>query len=70
MKSLIENYQFSKGNIICIFDGIKAIGFYDIKDLGLQINLISERTKDMDDVELSCKAFLKDYFDRIIDKNL
>ena len=65
-----QNYQFSKGNIICIFDGIKAIGFYDIKDLGLQINLISERTKDMDDVELSCKAFLKDYFDRIIDKNL
>ena len=65
-----QNYQFSKGNIICIFDGVKAIGFYDINDLGLEINLISKRTKEMDDVELSCKAFLKDYFDRIIDKKL
>jgi hypothetical protein len=65
-----QNYQFSKGNIICIFDGVKAIGFYDINDLGLEINLISKPTKEMHDVELSCKAFLKDYFDRIIDKNL
>ncbi|MDA9646617.1 sulfatase-like hydrolase/transferase [Flavobacteriaceae bacterium] len=65
-----QNYQYSKGNIICIFDGVKAIGFYDINDLGLEINLISNRTKKMDDVELSCKAFLKDYFDRIIDKKL
>ena len=65
-----QNYQFSKGNIICIFDGVQAIGFYDINDLGLEINLISKRTKEMEDVELSCKAFLKDYFDRIIDKDL
>ena len=65
-----QNYQYSKGNIICIFDGVKAIGFYDVNDLGLETNLISNRTKQMDDVELSCKAFLKDYFDRIIEKNL
>tara|TARA_Y100000385_G_C13109176_1_gene651095 strand:- start:8094 stop:10019 length:1926 start_codon:yes stop_codon:yes gene_type:complete len=65
-----QNYQYSKGNIICIFDGLKAIGFYDIKDLGLEKNLISKRTKEMDAVELSCKAFLKDYFDRIINKDL
>ena len=70
MNFIGQNYQFSKGNIICIFDGVKAIGFYDINDLGLEINLISNRTKEMNDVELSCKAFLKDYFDRIIDKNL
>jgi len=65
-----QNYQYSKGNLICIFDGVKAIGFYDVNDLGLETNLISNRTKLMDDVELSCKAFLKDYFDRIVDKNL
>ena len=65
-----QNYQFSKGNLICIFDGVRAIGFYDIDDLGLEINLISKRTKEMDDIELSCKAFLKDYFDRIIDRKL
>ena len=62
-----QNYQYSKGNIICIFDGVRAIGFYDINDLGLERNLISNRTEEMDEVELACKAFLKDYFDRIID---
>jgi phosphoglycerol transferase MdoB-like AlkP superfamily enzyme len=65
-----QNYQYSKGNIICIFDGVKAIGFYNINDLNLEKNLIANRTKEMDSVELACKAFLKDYFDRIIDRNL
>ena len=65
-----QNYQYSKGNIICIFDGVQAIGFYDINDLGLERNLISNRTEEMNEVELACKAFLKDYFDRIIDRNL
>ena len=65
-----QNYQYSKGDIICIFDGVKAIGFYDINDLSLETNLIANRTKEMDTVELACKAFLKDYFDRIIDRNL
>ena len=59
-----------RANIICIFDGVKAIGFYDINDLGLETNLIANRTIEMDAVELACKAFLKDYFDRIIDRNL
>ena len=65
-----QNYQYSKGNIICIFDGAKAIGFYDINDLKLETNLIANRTEEMDAVELACKAFLKDYFERIIDRNL
>ena len=65
-----KNYQYIKGNIICIFDGVKAIGFYDVNDLKLEKNLIANRTKEMDAVELSCKAFLKDYFDRITDRNL
>ena len=65
-----QNYQYSKGNIICIFDGQKAIGYYDINDLKLETNLIANRTKEMDAVELACKAFLKDYFERIIDRNL
>lgn len=65
-----QNYQYSKGNIICIFDGVKAVGFYDINDLRLETNLIANRTKEMDAVELACKAFLKDYFDKIIDRNL
>ncbi|MDP2161885.1 MAG: sulfatase-like hydrolase/transferase [Flavobacterium sp.] len=65
-----QNYQFQQGNYICVFDGKKAIGFYDINDKDLQTNLISKRNKEMDRVELGCKAFLKDYFDKIIDKQL
>ncbi len=70
VSSMGQNYMYSEGDIICIFDGKKAIGFYDINDLGLESNLIFNRTADMDAVELACKAFLKDYFDRIIDRNL
>jgi phosphoglycerol transferase MdoB-like AlkP superfamily enzyme len=65
-----QNYMYSEGNIICIFDGVKAVGFYDVNDLGLETNLISNRTTEMDAVELKCKAFLKDYFERIVDRNL
>jgi len=65
-----KNYQFIKDNYICVFDGNKAIGFYNINDKDLTNNLINSRNKEMNDLELSCKAFLKDYFDRIIDKKL
>lgn len=65
-----RNYQYSKGKYICIFDGKQAIGFYAIDDLGLENNLIANRTPEMDALELDCKAFLKDYFDRIIDGKL
>jgi phosphoglycerol transferase MdoB-like AlkP superfamily enzyme len=65
-----KNYQFIRGNYICIFDGKKAIGFYDINDKDLKVNKIKTRNKEMDTLEIACKAFLKDYFDRIIDKKL
>jgi phosphoglycerol transferase MdoB-like AlkP superfamily enzyme len=63
-------YQLQRGNYICTFDGAKAVGFYDINDKGLEKNLIMNRNEEMDEIEEACKAFLKDYFDRIIDKNL
>jgi hypothetical protein len=63
-------YQLQRGNYICTFDGAKAVGFYDINDKGLKNNLINNRNEEMDEIEEACKAFLKDYFDRIIDKNL
>lgn len=65
-----KNYQFTRGNYICIFDGEKAIGFYDINDKGLKDNKIANRNAEMNELEIACKAFLKDYFDRIIDKKL
>ncbi len=63
-------YQFQRGNYICLFDGKKATGFYAIADKALEKNLIANRNKEMDDLEVACKAFVQDYYARIIDKKL
>ncbi|MPT33763.1 MAG: alkaline phosphatase family protein [Flavobacterium sp.] len=63
-------YQFQRGNYICLFDGKKATGFYAIADKGLEKNLIANRNKEMDELEVACKAFVQDYYARIIDKKL
>lgn len=65
-----NQYQFQSGNYICTFDGKKATGFYAISDKGLEKNLISKRNAEMNALEVKCKAFLQDYFDRIINKKL
>ncbi len=63
-------YQFSRGNYICIFDGTKSIGFYDKNDKALLHNLIASRNADMNDLEVSCKAFIQDYMERVVDQKL
>jgi hypothetical protein len=63
-------YQFAKGNYICTFDGKSVLGFYDKEDKALKFNLIKNRNKEMDDIELNCKAFIEDYMNRVIDKKL
>ncbi|PTS88924.1 sulfatase, partial [Flavobacterium sp. HMWF030] len=63
-------YQFSKGNYICTFDGKKALGFYDKNDKELKNNLISSKNAEMQEIELNCKAFIEDYYDRVIDQKL
>ena len=63
-------YYYAEGKYICTFDGKKAIGFYSATDKKLTKNLIKSRNKEMNNLELSCKAFLQDYYHRIIDKNL
>jgi len=63
-------YQFSKGNYICTFDGNQATGFYDKDDKGLKTNLIAHRNPEMNAIELHCKAFIQDYMDRVVDKNM
>ena len=70
MRYSSDNYQMMSGNYICIFDGEKAIGFYERKDKMLQHNLISKRNDEMNILELRCKAFLQDYMDRVMDKKL
>lgn len=65
-----NTYQFMRGNYICMFDGKKAVGFYSIQDKELKNNLIKKRNQEMNNMEIACKAFLQDYFNRIIDKKL
>ncbi|MCG9792896.1 LTA synthase family protein [Flavobacterium algicola] len=70
MNSTGNIYQFSKGNYICTFDGTKSLGFYHKEDTALKNNLIKNRNAEMDAIELQCKAFIQDYYDRVVDKRL
>ncbi|HTG65438.1 MAG TPA: LTA synthase family protein, partial [Flavobacterium sp.] len=63
-------YQFLRGNYIFTFDGKKALGFYDKDDKALKNNLITNRNAEMNAIEISCKAFIQDYMNRVIDKRL
>lgn len=63
-------YQFSKGNYICTFDGKNAIGFYDKNDKALKNNLLNNRNAEMNEIELNCKAFIEDYYNRVVDQKL
>jgi len=63
-------YYYAEGKYVCSFDGKKAIGFYAASDRKLTKNLIQYRNKEMNNLEISCKAFLQDYYHRIIDKKL
>ena len=63
-------YHMLRGNYICTFDGKNATGFYHINDKSLENNLIANKTPEMEATEIACKAFLQDYFERIVDKNL
>ena len=70
MRYSSKTYQLMSGNYICIFDGNKAIGFYDKTDKDLKNNLIKNRNPEMNLLETRCKAFIQDYMQRVIDKKL
>ena len=57
-------------NFICVYDGNKAIGFYNLFDLNLEENLIQNKNQDMHRLELKTGLFLQDYFNRIISNNM
>lgn len=63
-------YQFQRGNYICTFDGKQVVGYYDINDKALEHNLIGKPNKEMLENGEACKAFIQDYFERIIDQKL
>jgi phosphoglycerol transferase MdoB-like AlkP superfamily enzyme len=60
------SYFFMNEKYICIYNGSKAIGFYDKEDYGLEENLIEQRTVEMDRLVEQGKAFLQDYNNRIV----
>ena len=70
MKYSANRYQFMSGNYICTFDGKKVMGFYDKADKGMERNFIAKKNKEMELLELKCKAFVQDYMERLIDKRL
>lgn len=63
-------YHFIQGDYICVFDGEKATGFFSIEDKALTNNLINKKNKEMENVEIQCKAFIQDYMNRILDRSL
>ncbi|WP_432670682.1 LTA synthase family protein [Flavobacterium sp. SM2513] len=63
-------YQYMNGDYICTFDGKKAVGFYAKDDKAMLHNLITNRTPEMDVMEIKVKAFVQDYMNRIVDKKL
>lgn len=63
--------QFMIGNYIYLFDGKNVTGLYDIKDLGLEKNLIG--TTDSPEIklgQLKVKAWYQDYMNRVINRKL
>lgn len=64
-------YQFMQGNYIYIFDGTKFTGVFAGVDKGLTYNLIkSSQNAEIKKGMADCKAWIQDYYDRIVNKKL
>ena len=60
------SYFIMDENLICVHNGNKAIGFYDVKDKNMEKNLIQNKTQEMIDLENKCSMFLEDYFESLM----
>ena len=60
------SYFFMDENLICVYNGNKAIGFYSIDDKNMEKNLIKNKTQEMIELEKKCKMFLEDYFESLM----
>ena len=60
------SYFIMDENFICIHNGNKAIGFYELKDKNMENNLIRNKTQEMIDLENKCTMFLEDYFESLM----
>lgn len=63
--------QFIIGNYIYLFDGKNITGIFDVKDKGLETNLIGKiKNPQISKGMLLCKAWYQDYMDRVINRKL
>lgn len=64
--------QIMYGNYIYRFDGKEVSGVFDINDLNLEKNLISQlqNTPEIEKGKLICKAWYQDYMHRVINRKL
>lgn len=65
-----NNFQFMWGDYICIFDGHQAIGFYHKTDKNYTDNLLAQNLPVFKEIERYCQAFLQNYYEKIVDRNL
>jgi phosphoglycerol transferase MdoB-like AlkP superfamily enzyme len=64
-------YQLITDQYLLIFDGEKSTGLYELRtDKLLTVNLVSTRTKIVEELECKAKAFLQQYTTRMIDNRL
>ena len=60
------SYFIMDENFICVHNGNKAIGFYDVHDKNMEKNLIHNKTHEMIELEKKCSMFLEDYFETLM----
>ncbi|MGV9004582.1 LTA synthase family protein [Flavobacterium sp.] len=65
-----NQYQFMQGDYILLFDGKKATGLYHKTDTNFSENLKNSKKKEFEEMGLSSRAFIQNYYEKIIDGNL
>lgn len=63
-------FQYLKSDYTLVFDGNKSIGLYAAYDDILAHNLISDKPEDTKRLERELRAYIQDYMNRILDKEL
>ena len=53
-------------NYICVHNGYKAIGFYELDDKNFENNIISQKNQLMVHLEKKCSLFLENYFNTLM----
>lgn len=65
-----NQFQFMSGDYILTFSGEKPTGLYHKSDKNYTKNLKDIKKQEFKDMTLMCEAFLQNYYEKIIDRNL